>query len=316
MGKPYTKSNIFGIFGIKRAGKSLLLARAIVMKLIEGETVWSNMPVKVSDDIMKMRWSPGGRRITYAESKPIDWELLYRLDDSIVEGTVAVDEIGYVDGARQSMSTKNRLINGCIRQVGHRSLDFYYTAKGFTRADYYMRDETDVAAVCKDLTYQPWGRQNNVPGGTMINVKYFDISGTATGRSIYATPFAKNWEFSGYGCFGEENLYGTLFHGCYDTKRIVSIEEAFTGVEVDFKKRRISNDKEINSWIAEKIYQAVKVFKNSGQIQVPTYTFWEYVKSNMGLDGASNQLSRYLPNGVRRYATSNGRMYDFAKVEV
>lgn len=316
MVKPYTKSVVGGIVGGKGAGKSVLLAYEIILKLIEGETVWSNMPVKTSPRVLARKYSPGGRKIEYAETKPLDWDLLYKLDESMVEGTIAIDEIGYFDGARQSMSTRNRLINGAIRQVRHRNLDFIYTARRFGRVDYYLRDETDWVAKCEDLTYSPWGQKNKLPGGVMINVKYFDISGMITGNSVENSQFAKHWEDSGFGCYKEVNLDGRLSWDCYDTRRIISLEEVFTGIELDFKKRRIGNKEEKGNEIYEKVLKGISNFIHAGQRLVSPYTFWTYMKETFGLNGTSNSLARYLPNGVKRFSTNHGRMYDFSEVAI
>jgi hypothetical protein len=314
MDKPYTKSVIMGIVGNKGAGKSLYLAHALTTKLAMGETVWSNMPVKIGPTIIAVN-AKMGQIIKPAEAEPLDWNLLYKLDESMAEGTVGIDEITYFVGSRQSMETRNRLINACVRQVRHRCLDLFYTAKSFHMVDAYLREETDIIVVCKDLSYEPWGKANHLKGGEMINFKLFDYSGVITGKSIRMTPFANNFELSGRGSYFEANLEGRPLWECYDTRHIISIEEAFTGVKMNFKKREIGNQDEIKEGITDKIKQAIRDFKNSGQIEVPTFAFWEYLKSNLGLNGLSNNLARYLPYGVKKRNTNNGRMYDFGDVE-
>lgn len=310
--KPYTDSAIIIIGGNKRNCKSLLMAATIVFELIEGKRVWSNMPVHTSPAVLSHKFAPSGKPLEYRETEPLDWDLLYMLDESYVEGMVAVDEIGYQAGSRQSQSTSNRLINGCVRQVGHRCLDLIGTCKSFYRIDNYLREETDVYIQCEDLRFSPWGIQNNVPGGTVALLKYYDISGAVTGKSCF-----NGYSFHPDDYYQELKFYGTLFWDCYDTKNIMSLEEAFTPVQLDLRKRKITNkDENEQDGIKEKILEGIAMFRRKGQDAVPTQTFWQVFKDNFGIKQSNNNLARYLPDGVVRKQTRQSFLYDFGGVVV
>lgn len=315
MSKPYTKAIIGVIVGDKGAGKSFMLAVTIVRKMVEGGIVWSNMKVKTGKTILNRVYSPGGKKIEYCESNPLDWDLLYKLDESLVEGTVAIDELGYFAGSRQSQDTRNKLINACLRQSRHRNLDFWSTAKNFFRVDNYIREEADVLIVCNDLAYSPWGKAVNLEPGTVIHTLYFDLSGVVTGRSVY--PFiGRDNRVNTKMAYQDKNWHALPYHDCYDTKEIISLEEAFSGVRIDFKKRVIgNNDREgERAGIKEKILQAIKSFKDMGEFRVPTHVFWDYMKS-LGVDGDPQTLGRYVPREVERIR-NNGFFYDISGVEI
>lgn len=311
--KPYTKSNIVGIVGPKGNDKSLLLAYTIVMKLINGEKVWSNMPVHTGETVLARKYSPSGRPVKFAKTEPIDWQLFYSLDKSFEGGTVAIDEIGYQADSRRSSDTRNKLINMIIRQARHRNLDLLYTDRSFYRVDYRVREETDVLIECQDLSFTSWGRQNNLVGGVMACYKYFDISGQVTGKSCY-----NGYQYDPQRYYMEKNFYGKPFWDCYDTKEVISLEEACTGIELAFKKRKIGNDdrEEIKTSIQDKIFAAVADIKRKGKEIMPTHVFWRMLRDAYGVEGNNNNLARLLPDGVARKQTRQNYLYDFSDVVV
>lgn len=311
--KPYTKSNIVGIVGPKGNDKSLLLAYSIIQKLIEAEPVWSNMPVHTGAAVLARKYSPSGKPIKFSQTKEIDWDLFYSLDKSFQGGTVAIDEVGYQANSRQSSDIRNRLINMVIRQARHRNLDFIYTDRSFYRVDYRVREETDVLIECQDLSFTQWGRQNNLAGGVMACYKYFDISGAVTGKSCY-----DGYRYDPHKYYMERNFYGRPYWDCYDTKEIISLEEACTGIELAFKKRRIGNDdrEEVRATIQDKIYAAVTDIKRKGKEIMPTHIFWRLLRDSYGVEGSNTHLARLLPDGVIRKQTRQNFLYDFSNVVV
>ena len=311
--KPYTQSRIIGIVGAKRNCKSLLMAATLTHKLIEGDKVWSNMPVHTSPAILNRRYAPSGKPIEYSEALPLDWQLLYSLDETMVEGTIGIDELGNQASSRQSSDTRNRLINLCVRQSGHRNLDFVYTARGFYRIDYYIRDETDILIECRDLCFSPWGLQHKLQGGYVSELKYYDISGSTTGKSCY-----DGYRYRQDAYYTERNFYGAPYLNCYDTKEIISLEEACTGIELQLKKRRIGNqDKEAdNMAIQEKIMDGIANFRKNGKDVVPSHVFWKYLKDKLGVDGETVALGRLLPHETVRKTSNSIFSYNFSGVDV
>lgn len=300
--KGYTHSVIGGYVGPAGGGKSASMADAILRKLLAGEKVWSNMPVKTSDAILN-RHTYCGKKIVPRETEPLDWGLLYMLDESMVNGVVAIDEIGYYASSRQSMDTRNRLINACCRQVRHRCLDMIFTAKSFDRVDYYLRDETDFLVECFDLALSPWGRKNGVPFGTAIRQRYYDISGKMTGYPV--SYFSKKRAPKPYKCL---ILHGQHDWDCYDTREIISLEEAFSGVKLDFQKRVITNRN--NDATQQKVIQALADMKFSGKDVVPSDAFYAYLGHKMGVEMDPAQIGRFIPKDIKRKWSRRGSILD------
>jgi hypothetical protein len=317
--KPFTHSTIVAVIGHKGAGKSLYLAYLLLRKMVEGITVWSNMKVKTSPLILARKYSPKGKYFKYCESLPLDWNLLYSLDDSLVEGVVGIDEAGYFAGARQSQDNRTRLINACLRQARHRNLDFYFTARGFMRLDSYLRDEADILIACEDLSYSPWGQFVNIRPGSVTNLKFFDLSGQETGYPVldylYGISNFQDKKIAKY-AYKEENWDGVPYWNCYNSKEIISLEEAFTGVDIRMRRRRISNydqEEETNKQ-REVVMDNIRAFVDAGNEKIATFAFWKKVKSD-GIKGDNAQLARLLPEGVRRI-NRNGYFYDFSGISI
>lgn len=298
----YKNALIIGWVGAKGNGKSLSMAQAISWKLALGEKVWSNMPVKLSPALMNRKTFMNGEPMEYREADPLDWNLLYMLDESLIEGTVAIDEIGYYADSRQSGSTRNRLINACIRQVRHRSLDILYTAKAFKSVDFRLRDETDVLIECEDLSYKPWGKDNKVEGGISIIQRFYDLSGIVTGYATdYFSPRRKQYK--------AQIFRGRPYWECYDTREVISLEEAFTSVKLDLQERRISNRAAFDEGTRDTVLQVLADLKQSGKDRVPSDVLWEMLASE-GIEGNTAQLGRYIPREIRRRGNRNGMFYD------
>lgn len=317
MFKPYTHSLIAAIVGPAGAGKGICLAYMIILKLIDGGKVWSNMSVHTSPAILSRRLSPTGREIKYSQTDPLDWKLLYSLDELFAEGTVAIDEMGYFNGSRQSMTTGNRLINGCVRQVRHRCLDFWYTAKRFSSVDFMLRDETDLVIRCEDLCHSAWGRANHIPPGFEFCFKFYDVSGKMTGKRAYdIRRIDDDPPFISRDYFKEINFDGAIVHDCYDTREIIPFEQAMAGVELHLKKTIVGNNdrEEIHADLKEKIMLGIKSFVNAGKEKIPTYAFWDYLKAEFGVDGDPKTLGRLVPREVRRLPGYKGYQYDFTPI--
>src|SRR4030043_322016 len=299
----YDNCYIGGFVGPKGSGKSLTLACAIVWALQSGRTVWSNMKVRTGPALLNRKTFIDGSKMVYRETEPLNWDLLYMLDESMVEGMVAIDEMSYFASSRQSMDTRNRLINTCCRQARHRSLDFLYTVRAFGWVDSYLRAETDFLVTCDDLSYSGWGRDNHVSGGTVIRQRYYDLSGLMTGHPVdFLNPGAKPYKT----CL----FYGTPYWDCYNTHEIISIEEAFTGVKLDMKKRLISNKQE-DDGTEEKVMQCLTELALNNN-EIPAGMLWAYLITK-GIQGEPNTLGRLIPRQVkRRYSRAEGQLYDLS----
>jgi len=292
---------IGGFIGDKGSGKSLSMTAVIVNALVHSEKVWSNMPVSISKGCARYH---GDGINAGLKAEPLDWDKFYMLDESLIEGFLAIDEITYYAGSRYSMESRNRVINLAMRQVRHRRLSVLYTARKFGWIDNYIRDETDFVVGCKDLTYSPWGRERKVPGGTAINQKYFDISGMMTGYSVYQT---------GWRPYKEVTFCGTPYFDCYDDSDITSIEEAMTGVKMNLRKRVISNSDDHTD--NEVILSGLQEYRELRGDRFHTDEFWDFMRTKHGIEGDPKVLGRMIPRQVQRKATHKGFMYDLSNVD-
>lgn len=299
---------IGGFFGNAGGGKSLSLAAVCVWEMIAGRKVWSNMKVKLSPNMIAERQSFEGSKLEYKETIPLDWNLIFMLEESLADGTVAIDEIGYFSDSMQSTTVKSRLINACIRQARHRRLNFFFTALDFGMLNYRLRYETDFIATCEDMSFKPWGKKNNIPGGICCLQRYYDNTGKMTG---YRQDFLS----------GEARPYKAMeFHGrpywdTYNSEDIVSLEEAFTGVELDLQKRRISNKEDTNV-VQDKVFQSLMELKMAGNEKIPSDMLWAYL-AKQGVNGSPMTLGRYIPRYVRRtYSRQVGELYDLSDLDI
>lgn len=296
----YETTYIGGYVGGAGGGKSVSLAAVNIWEMLKGRRVWSNMKVSTSK-AMITRGLFFGKKVKFKETEPIDWDLLYILDESFIDGTVSIDEIGYFADSRQSGSVKNRLINACIRQVRHRGLNFFYTALDFNMVDYRLRTETDFIVTCEDISFKPWGKENKVEPGKLILQRYYDISGKMTGKR--QDFFSKDRQ-----AYRVRRFYATPYWYCYDTREIISLEEAFTGVELDLQKRKISNRDSYTDEKGEAIIEALIELKQAGYDRITSDELWDYLETK-GIEGNPSILGRYIPKGLKRRG-SNERFID------
>jgi len=300
----YTHSVIGAYIGPKRSGKSLSITAVVVGKLCAGEKVWSEMKIHTGEAILSHHTFPNGSRSEYRETLPLELDKFYSLDESIQDGTVVLDEISYYASAISHMSNKNKLLNTCMRQAGHRNLNLLYSARSFQQVDTYLRAETDFVCECSDDHFTAWGVENHVPGGRAIFQRYFDVSGAITGHQVdFFSP--KKVPYL------EQTLHGSRFLDCYDTKQLISIEEANTPIKMDMRARIISN-KEDDSVILERVAIACGELALLSNDLIPALELWEGLHSK-GINLAPNVLGRYLPKGIRKKQTRNdGVMYDLS----
>jgi hypothetical protein len=295
-GAHYTHSTIVGITGAKRSGKSLYMSMLLFRDMLHGRTVWSNMPVRTPDALLKLGYP-------MLQTKVIDWDSLYMLSEDYQEGTIGLDESIYYDDSRSSLSMRNKLLNTIMNQVGHRNLNVYYTVKLQGWMDKRLLFETDIEIKCQDMAMTPWGRDLDMIRGKNINLMFYDKSGAITGRPCgdkYPEPFnAGIW------------TWGDYFWTAYNTKEIIGIEELYTGVKVNMKQRVISNKSGIDDEYQKSMYTLAEEFRSTGADEVPCDTFWMVLKERFGIAEDSRQLGRLLtPLNIKRKERRGGNIYD------
>jgi len=290
-----------GITGLKRQGKSLLLAWMLCFDMVAyGRTVWSTMPVRTPAALLR-----GGHPLK--ESLPIDWNSLYMLSGEYEYGTIGLDESIYYDDSRTSLSMRNKLLNTIMNQVGHRNLNVYYTVKTAGWLDRRLQFETDIRIVCTDLGRTPWGRSHHVGQGRVIRLDFFDLSGFFSNH-----PFHEKYNYRPFSSI----IWRTAndFWDAYNTKEVIGIEDLMTKVQVDMKSRVISNKPSYDRGMQEALYNLAASFHSKGNETIPCDTFWT-VANSAGIEGDSRQLGRYLkPLGIKRKDKRGGNIYDLSNM--
>lgn len=288
----YPETYIVAYVGPAGGGKSLSMTQEIVWFLCEDRTIWSNMKVRTSPAIINTKTYIDGTPIKYKETEPLDWGVLLMLDESIMSGIVAIDEIGYFDDSRAFNSTRNKLINACVRQARHRDLSLLYTVNNIMRVDNRLREETDIIVECEDLHYTPWGKEHNIRKGIAIQQRYY---GGMTGRVRGSNYF----DFKNRQPYEVRRLIAARYRSCYDTREIVSLEEMLTPVKVDLKARYITNKEASNDNydINIAIQRKVEDLEISG-VEAISYRDFASIVQELGLPNNKTTRARFRSSGL------------------
>lgn len=282
--------------GAKGSGKSLLLARQGIYDMcVLGRTVWSNMSIHTGKYLLK-------RGYPKCESKPLDVDLIYMLDEGIQDGTIILDEVQNLSDSRTALSLKNRLLNGMMYQIRKRNLRVFYSVKQNAWIDKRLQYETDIRVDCTNLAKTPWGREKNIKGGRLIRLELFDLSGTITGHPLdkYSRPYQVNI-FKG----------GRYFYDCFDSWATVDLDEIYAGVKLDMKQRIITNKPQEDD-IQTALVELAGQFRESGELEVNCDRYRAALAQMHNIDVDSRVLGRYTKDIFPKKRRHSGEyFYDF-----
>lgn len=294
----YAESVVVGLVGPKRGGKSLTMAKLGYRDLALGRPVWSNLPIQTPKYYLDLGYP-------LLKTEDIDWDAFFMMDTEYQDGTILLDEASYVNSNRGWNSTKNRVTNAFLNQVGHRNLDVIWNAKSTGWLDGQgLGFETDVEIFCKDLAKTPWGHKNHVNNGKFIGYEAYDRSGALTGRVAnrrdrWARPFAR-W-FSDH-----QEIWWTA----YDTKHLSTLEEIFGGLKLDLQHRVISNKQQCDS---EFVGIVSKMASGSDYSMLNCEDVREVIRRSGYPDASDNFIGRSLRRlGISYIQKKNAGMYDFS----
>lgn len=306
------KSWVIRFTGARGSGKSLLLAMSGLRDLMFGRRVWSNMDMEITKNFIEWglrRDNPSkktiesmGKPYIGMKSETLDWDALYSLSGDLTEGTVCMDEAQYFSDSRSALSLKNRLLNAIVAQVRKRNLNLYYTVKQGDWVDKRLSFETDIEIECEDLSHSAWGKEQGLPSGEMIFVRYWDLSGAATG---HAQDMKSQWARS-YRAGTFKRCH--LLWDCYNTAKVVDLEEAFTSVKLDLRQRVISN-KRGDADTAEALHSIAQGLYDKGERKITTAGF-QNIANNMGVEGSMQHLGKFLTQmNIKRKQEYGGSYY-------
>lgn len=298
------ESNVIAATGLRGGGKSLSLAFLVAKALSIGMVVFSNLNVRYC-----LRRFDGSLQIL--QSSPLDWNALYRMDSGLANGAVVIDELQYFADSRKSGSVKNQILNSVIMQVRKRQLDFYYSVKNMRWIDIRLRFETDFELACEDAHRAYPGQSPNK--GEIIIWKFRELSGILTGHSFEDIRAENDWDRGYFGNSRREmRIQASLFPFwfIYDTKDVVSLEDAFTKVRLDLTERIISDKPQKQAEFFDILKQTVTEFKLNGIQEADCNQFAAGLSASVGRDVSIREIGKYRGRiGLQKKRKHNGGYY-------
>jgi hypothetical protein len=185
---------IIGLVGLRGDGKSGSGAViALLDYMMNGEPVWSNMPIgvriNVDDETARQYGLHRGGTVTY-RSKELDKEGLLRFDPQYNHGCYFIDEINMEFAeARRAMSNTNLYMDRVAQQLRKYTNSMIYTVINEMFVDSRIRELTDIFIRCEDTALSAEGLRTKKPTGVDFKWTIYPMSGYMLGReySYYAT---------------------------------------------------------------------------------------------------------------------------------
>lgn len=291
----YQRNYVGGFVGYAGAGKSVSLAEVCAVEMIKGRRVWSNLPVEIKKGTaIYNRKEYYGIPIKEVKTEPLDMNLIYLMDDELIEGTIAFDEIGYAADSRQSGSVKNRLITGFIRQLRHSQLNLFYTAFSYWRVDSRLRDETDFIVECEDLSNSSWGEDIGCTDGVFIIQRWYDLTGKMT-RGKCVSPYYPKDKIP----YKTDQFEALPFWFCYDTRKSQGLEEAFSKVKLDLYTKVSNRGNSEDTYIEQEAVIASKVAElEDRNVDIVTPAEFAQMVDEMGLPNNKTTRNKFARKGL------------------
>jgi hypothetical protein len=192
---------IWGFLGPEGAGKTLMM------------TYFGLIHISREGDI---RTFPG-YEITDGHgnvlSTPLEMEEWVTLPPELRDCLIDVDEIQNFFGSDRWMSWVNKLWANVVAQRRHRNLGVHYTVQDWEDLDPRVRKKTHVLAVCRDLYWSSWGKDEGIGRGELVSVNFIDVKGFFTGTPWTPGPSqmvrAKEiWPY--YDSYGEVDIWSGM----------------------------------------------------------------------------------------------------------
>lgn len=205
---------IWGFLGPEGAGKTLLMTYFGKIHIARGGAIRTFPGYQITDGYGKVL------------TTPIEIEEWVALPPELRDCLIDVDEIQNFFGSDRYMAWVNKLWANLVGQRRHRNLGIHYTVQDWEDLDSRVRKKTHVLAICRDLYWSAWGKEEGVGRGEMISINFIDVKGFFTGM-----PWNPGPSFM---------VRTKEIWPCYNTYGDVDIWSGMTKVE--FKKPKISID--------------------------------------------------------------------------
>lgn len=271
-----------GFIGDRGDGKTINLARAGVLAMIQGLTVWSNFDIEFN-------WIDHKGELHHCKSLPLDLNSLLVLSSDFKGGLVLITEYQLYASSMSSNSTRNKLLSAIWAQIRKRSLSFYWDAKNLGWIQPWDRFETDYVVMCTNAVKTEWGKKHHVGKGEFIFADLYKFENFLD----------KSW-LEKQGSF---KLYAKPFWNCYKTNDIVDPFEAMANVDLDLEKRHISNKHQQTIDLDLVKRKTLEWLQSEDKLQ----TAWYWRELGISRREDKTLIRSYFPDwGIRHGGAGNG----------
>lgn len=209
-------SLVFGFIGPRGSGKSVgAAALSILDFLLDGKSVWSNMPIEVNviyRDCSKV-----------FRSQPLDKAVLMDLNDfetQYSDGLVMIDELNIEIGdSRRSMSNQMLWFDFMLQEVRKRRMNVCYQLQAEDWSGSRTRWQTDFYISCRDYSILK-GKPKRNDIGRFSRWRIHDMSGVVTGEVKYSDRYKHIVDH-----FNEIKFWNTPFWNTYNTGQFQKYEK-------------------------------------------------------------------------------------------
>lgn len=163
---PLQDNLVISITGLKRNGKTLLLALLGYIDYLLGRKIYSNFPLSYPHEI-------------------IDIDKMIKLDVELQNATILITEMHMICDSRKHGRLQNLQMSYFVLQSGHRSVNLYYDTQFNNTVDKRIRQNTDVDIITEKLYIDSDGDGFTDMFNMIINDKRF---GVISEKTFYGAP--------------------------------------------------------------------------------------------------------------------------------
>ena len=274
--------------GPKGSGKTMLMTGfAIKAAYLYGYELFSNYPIKC-----RVACLSGNYPII--ESKPLDMELLYRLENDLDNSIVLVDELPLWADSRTSGRLTNRLLDYSCMMSRKRHISYFFSSQFESWVDNRLRAMCDIKFACSDLSKKY--PASGIERGSVIALDMYDMSGQLSGQP-YGFDSRGDWGFHRSFTINAKSLWGT-----YDTLLSFDALDIST-TKVDIKTRNtITVDKTGDVEAQELVNSVVSAMQSSNIKEVDA----DKLAESLGVENL-RRFGRFLKKaGLDKHQVSGG----------
>lgn len=161
---------IVGITGPEGGGKTLFMTWLAKKHQLYGGRVLAFPGYELTDGKGKVL------------SEKLDIDQWVTMPPELRDVLICIDEIQNYFNSLRHMAVMSYLFASLAAQRRHRNIGIIYTVQDWGWLDNRIRWLTHVLAICRDLWWSPWGKEEGIGRGELIGVTVWDVKGFYTGK--------------------------------------------------------------------------------------------------------------------------------------